>query len=307
MNDKRNKLRNLKSIEFQHPFDRKALQALKNTAGLPKLIEFVNKHSIDRVIKVNHTGSYLLANEEQYSRIYKIYEKACSILDIKIKPKLYIKEGYVINAYATCYSYPIITLFTGTIDKLTDEELGFIIGHELGHIKCKHLLYKDVANKMSIISRIITDATFGFGGILTTGLEVALLYWSRMAEYSCDRAGLLVCQDFDVASKTIIKMAGGTLEKESDINYEGFKNQVKEFEGYDYDSLDKASKIFSVLDDTHPWTVMRASELQKWYDDGSYEKIVERKRTNKRNYVCKVCGRQNKIHSKFCSNCGEKF
>ena len=210
MND-RIKLEKIKAIEYEHVFDRRALSALKNTAGLPKLIEFVNKNSIDRIIKVTHTGSYLLSNETQYPRIYRLFEEACEILDMPVKPKLYISQGYSINAYATCSSYPIITLYTGTIDKLTDEELSFIIGHELGHIKSEHLLYKDVADKMSIISRIITDATFGFGGILSLSLEVALLYWSRMAEYSCDRAGLLVCQDFNAAASVIIKMAGGIL------------------------------------------------------------------------------------------------
>lgn len=306
MND-RIKLEKIKAIEYEHIFDRRALTTLKNTAGLPKLIEFVNKNSIDRIIKVTHTGSYLLSNETQYPRIYRLFEEACEILDMPVKPKLYISQGYSINAYATCHSYPLITLNTGTIDKLTDEELSFIIGHELGHIKSEHLLYKDVADKMSIISRIITDATFGFGGIVSLSLEVALLYWSRMAEYSCDRAGLLVCQDFNAATSVIIKMAGGILENESEVSYKDFKKQVEEFEGYDYDSIDKVAKIFSVLDDTHPWTVMRAAELQKWYEDGSYEKVLNRKRKVSDVGLCKHCGKKNIENSKYCSGCGQEL
>ncbi|MPM28187.1 Protease HtpX [bioreactor metagenome] len=221
-------------------------------------------------------------------------------------PKLYIREGYNIDAYATCYSYPIVTLFTGAIDKMTDEELSFVIGHELGHIKGEHLLYKDVASKMSIISRIITDATFGFGGVVSTSLEVALLYWSRMAEYSCDRAGLLVCQNYDAAIHAIMKLAGGILVNDESISTDAFMEQVKEFVDYDQDSIDKVAKVFSVLDDTHPWTVMRAAELKKWVEDGSYKKTLSRNR-NADILVCSVCGKTNKENSKFCSACGAKL
>lgn len=299
----------IRTIEYEHPLDRQALATLKNTAGLPKVIEFINKHSIDRITKVNHTGSYLLAGENQFAKTYSLFNEACKILDMEVKPQLYIREGYAINAYATCNSYPIVTIYTGTIEKLTDEELNFIIGHELGHIKSEHLLYQDVASKMSIISRIITDVTFGFGGVVSTSLEVALLYWSRMAEYTCDRAGLLVCQNYDAAISAIMKLAGGVLVENESVSTDAFMKQVSEFENYDHDSIDKVAKVFSVLDDTHPWTVMRAAQLKKWYEDGSYEKTINRSRDIDKidKYVCSACGKLNKENSKFCSACGSKL
>ena len=39
---------------------------------------------------------------------------------------------------------------------------------------------------------------------------------------------------------------------------------------FDNDSFDKIFKYASILGESHPWTVMRAKELLRWMEDGSY-------------------------------------
>ncbi|MCR5038646.1 MAG: M48 family metalloprotease, partial [Bacteroidales bacterium] len=68
-----------------------------------------------------------------------------------------------------------ITLTSGLVDMLTDEELDSVIAHECGHILCRHVLYHTVAEWVK--SGL---ASLGILGSLAVPIEYALLYWSRI-------------------------------------------------------------------------------------------------------------------------------
>ncbi|KYO64110.1 hypothetical protein ATZ99_21410 [Thermovenabulum gondwanense] len=95
-----------------------------------------------------------------------------------------------------------------------------------------------------------------------------------MSEFTADRAGLLTCQDPKVAATALMKLAGVPQKYFDRIRIDEFINQVKEFEDYDYDTLDKVAKYLSIMWQDHPWTVMRASELFKWVESGGYEEVI---------------------------------
>ena len=88
---------------------------------------------------------------------------------------------------------------------------------------------------------------------------------------------------------------------------EGFLKQASEF-SFDLTSLtDKTIKTVCIATSTHPWTVMRAAELIKWYESGEYQKIIDNHQTEKCIWadcamdirkgieVCPHCGRPQKI------------
>lgn len=305
-------LKGLATSAYEHPFDKKALEALKNTPGLPALIKTVRKYSFDKIQKVIHTGSYLQVGPRQFSHLNDLFIEACRILDFSVQPKLYIMNQYEINAYATCYADPIVMIGSGCLDVLSDEELLFIMGHELGHVKSQHLLYNDLAYLISYFGAIIGDMTLGIGGLLSKGLELALLYWARMSELTCDRAGLLATQNFDISVSTIAKMAGAPRSYINEISTEAFLQQAREFEGFDFDVLDKIAKALSVMQSTHPWTVMRASELDKWVQAGDYEDVLNKK-FDKPSFgtgpmiQCPACGSMTAEHGNFCAACGSRL
>ena len=130
-----------------------------------------------------------------------ILRKACDLLDSPMVPALYIAPGEI-NAFTAGVKKPLILLYSGAIDCLTPEELLFVIAHEVGHIKSGHVLYYQIAEFIPIIGEIVGAATFGLGEIFGAGLQLALLRWKRMSEYTADRAGLLACKDAEVALRT---------------------------------------------------------------------------------------------------------
>lgn len=263
-------LKGLDHSQYEHPFDQKALSTLENTPGLSLVGNFITKHTIEKIYTVQYTGSNLKVTSENYPKIYEYLQYACQILDLPKVPELYIEWGYSINAFTVGSENPIIVLDSGLIDLCDDDEIMFVIGHEASHIKSLHTMYQMMAQLIDICIDSIP------GGNLVAGpLQYALYYWNRMSEFTADRGGLLCCQNRDAAVRAFMKMAGAPIKEFENLHYDTFIQQATEFKSLDYDAMSKVIKMISVLDNSHPWTVMRAAELLKWADGGDYERLVK--------------------------------
>ena len=86
------------------------------------------------IIRVS-TGSRSLERKENM-RVYNILENLCIANGLRM-PKLYIINDTSLNAFASGLSSRsyAISLSSGIIDKLTDDELEGVIAHELAHIR----------------------------------------------------------------------------------------------------------------------------------------------------------------------------
>ncbi|MBO7124551.1 MAG: M48 family metallopeptidase [Bacteroidales bacterium] len=267
-------LKGLNQDEYEHPFDKKALDTLESTPGLNVIGSFITKHTIERVCMVQYTGSYLKITKDNYPKIYEYLDYAAQILDLERKPELYMQWGYNINAFTIGSENPIIVLNSGLVDLCTEDEILFIIGHECGHIKSNHMLYHMMA---SMINKII-DLIPG-GDFVAFPLQYALYYWNRMSEFTADRAGLLCCQNPQAAVTAFMKMAGTPISEFNNLHTETFLEQARNFKGLDEKNINKVIKIISIAEASHPWIVMRASELLKWQDEGLYDALLKRGRT----------------------------
>jgi Zn-dependent protease with chaperone function len=91
-----------------------------------------------------------------------------------------------------------------------------------------------------------------------------------MAEYTCDRAGLLACQNPDKAFMALIKLSGLPSKYYSPQIIPEFIAQAKEMEEFlKQSNLNKLNEFLLSYHSTHPWTVLRAAELMKWIDNNS--------------------------------------
>ena len=302
-------LHDLHSSDYEHPFDRKALDALEGTPGLDFLTRKVLKIRLDRVYRIQHTGSNIKVGTDCLPDLHREFLRVSDTLNCGHAPELYLTWQYALNAYATGIDIPMVVLYSGCVDLLEPDERAYIMGHEMGHIKSNHILYHQMAQILPNIGRVVGHVTLGLGSLLSGGLQLALLNWYRMSEFTADRAGLLACQNPDATMRSIVKMAGLPIQKFGSGIEEAFVKQAKEFDEYDYDSLNKVIKIYSVMDRTHPWTVMRAAELLKWIDSGGYDAVLKRceketKPVEKGMPVCSECGVQISEMQKFCGGCG---
>lgn len=269
MNRSKKILTGLSADAYEHPFDKKALETLEDTPGLTIAGNFITSNLVERVYNVQYTGSHLKVTKESYPKIYEYLEYACKILDVQQVPELYIEWGYNINACTVGSEKPIIVINSGLIDLCDDDEIMFVIGHELGHVKSNHMLYHMMAQVINVVVSMIP-----FGDVASLPLQYALYYWSRMSEFTADRAGLLCCQNKDAAIRAFMKMAGMPIKQYGDMHYDTFIQQAKDFKLLDYDGMNKVVKLISIADESHPWTVMRAAELLNWIGSGEYQSLT---------------------------------
>ena len=219
------------------------------------------------------------------------------ILGVEDFPEIYTEWGYAVNGYTTGNrDKTMLVLNSGAVDLLTDAQLDYVIGHEMGHIKSGHVLYHLMAQLFSSAISMIP-----LGETLLTPIHYALLYWNRMSEFTADRAALLTCQNKDAAIETIIKMAGAPQKIFDNLNKEAFLKQAEEFEQKFGNIADTAIRTISIMSSSHPWTVYRAGELIKWIESGEYDRILK----EYAGIPCPYdCGNIISKDAKECSRCG---
>jgi uncharacterized tellurite resistance protein B-like protein len=121
----------------------------------------------------------------------------------------YVFDESSINAFVTKgRSQVIVALSSGAVNNLTQQELEFIIGHELGHALFGHL---DVATNY-ILEK----------GNIEPQAAMQLLAWQRAAEISADRAGLICCNSLNIGATALFKTLSG-------LNIEGLAIDPREF------------------------------------------------------------------------------
>ncbi|HEV7403581.1 MAG TPA: M48 family metallopeptidase [Chthoniobacteraceae bacterium] len=304
----------LDAREFQHAFDSAALDALRGTAGLDTLIRMFVKHGLERLFRIQYTGSNLRVTANNYPELLEILTTASTTLAMPAPPQLYLEWGGAINASTIGAEQPIVVLDSGCVDRLSPLELSFVLGHEVGHVKCEHVVYHLLAQSICSLGEMVGDFTMGFGNLLTMPIRSALHRWSRMSELSADRAGLLACQDIDSALSVMVKMAGLPASLNDRVCLPDFIQQAQEFEALDFEVVSKWMKMALHSTQTHPWTVLRASELLKWHQSGDYQAVLDRttrdrgrKRTIDGRAFCRNCSYRLDGTEAFCPNCGQEL
>ena len=262
-------LTDISSAAWEHPADRAALNALRAIPGFDQVVRKVMAYFGERGIRQLFLANAVRVGPTQRPRLWAQYQEVLQTLDWKEVPDLYVTQTPLVNAAAVGFEKPFIVLNSGLMELLNEEERRDILGHELGHIMSGHTTYTTIA--IIILTIGINNLPF-LAGIALLPFQLALMEWYRKAEFSADRAGLLVTQDLRVTAGTFMKMAGGK-ELDDTLSVDAFLEQASQYEG----SSDLADKIWQVINTafrTHPFGTVRAAELQRWVQSGAYDKIL---------------------------------
>lgn len=304
-------LAGLKPQAYEHPLDRKALDALQQTGGLETLVRKANEWGLERMLQVRLTGSHLKATADTFPELHETLCTAVATIDLPLLPELYVASLGEINAFTAGVGKPIVVVGAEAVDALTADELLFLLGREIGHIKSGHVLYYQIAEFVPVFGEILGGVTLGLGELAGAGLQIALTNWRRMSELTADRAGLLACQDANVALTVMMKLAGLPRSRYEQANTEDFIAQARAFEALDSDALSWVARRLSVMGQAHPWTVLRAQQCLAWIDDGSYERVLGANHQGARPALgaafCVKCGAKLGGADVFCNGCGARL
>lgn len=285
------KLIGLKPSDYEHPLDKKALDTLKSNVLLRKAMTELVHYGVERVQRIQYTGSCLKISDKNYPEMHQLLSDTCETLGLDKVPDFYMQWEYALNAMTTGEKQPLIIAYSGLFDLLTEKEIQYILGHEVGHILSHHVLYHMIVEGSLSIT--------GMASFLGGALELPLFYWYRMSELTGDRAGLLACQDFKTAISAMIKMAGLPKSQYDRIDIDAFLEQAREFRESYTGMVDETIKFLSIAQSTHPWLVLRAAELLEWVESGEYDRILNSKKA----IVCPHCDLEIPADASICPYC----
>src|ERR1700677_3874315 len=263
------RLTGISSRAYEHPADRSALVALRKLSGFDVLLSKLFGLFNERALRLMFLAGAVKVSERQFPHIYSLVRDGSYILDLPDIPECYVMQSPLVNAMAIGRDRPFVGLTTGLVNLNDEEELRFVVGHELGHILSGHAVYRTMLLILIQLSVRIAWMPIGYIGLraIIWGLEE----WFRKSELSCDRAGLLAGQDVDAARRALMKLAGGPYL--SELNPDAFREQAHEYDAVP-DLRDSILKLLQLQGNTHPFAVVRFAELDHWINSGDYERIL---------------------------------
>lgn len=201
--------RNLRSGHFCNAFRLKRETALSDLLrqtfqvdALSPLIKPLEQETSSFCFTENHGDGHIV--EKNFApRLEKILRDVCECLNIKEEFSFYVTnhplQGAWIWGGISSYGKNFITLTSELIASLSDEQLRFVIGHEIGHW---------IFN-INDVTALIGQAYDGEERIPSVSMHNLLATWKKCAELSADRVGLLCCGSLDVASSTLFRVSTG--------------------------------------------------------------------------------------------------
>jgi Zn-dependent protease with chaperone function len=160
-------------------------------------------------------GNAVKINEQQLPEIYEIVKKQAIALEMEKIPDVYLMQaGGVLNAFATRFmGNNYVVIYSDILEQAFDSNehaVEFIIGHEMGHVKRKHIL-----------KRLLL-----FPAVIVPFLGTA---YSRGCEYTCDSIGAALSPK-GVRNGLLVLASGKKLYKK--INVERFIDQSNTETGF---------------------------------------------------------------------------
>jgi Zn-dependent protease with chaperone function len=171
--------------------------------------------------------------------------------------EVFLAPGQALNAYTFGLFRPrIVVLYSSLLRVMDADELRFIVGHELGHVRLGHTALNSLVGGMAgIPSPFMASAV----------LAIAFLWWNRACEFSADRAGLLACGKPSKAVSALVKLAAGDRVR-SRAEYE---RVVRTIEEEDDHALANVTEALS----SHPMMVRRIEELRRYASSSEYQRL----------------------------------
>jgi Zn-dependent protease with chaperone function len=211
------------------------------------------------VARAELLGTAVKVSPQQFPAIHALAARCAEALHIAT-PTIYIAPQLALNAHTFGTDDDSYIVINGMlVDHLNEAELLDVIGHECGHIQNNHVVF-------STALYYLVHFANRFVKWVVTPAVMALQSWSRRAEITCDRAGLLCTRSLDVSQAVLLKLALGSQRLYKDLNVEAFLTQLDESKG----GPAKYTELFR----DHPYLPKRVQALRVFGESAYYRGIL---------------------------------
>lgn len=204
---------------------------------------------VDLTLDRDFRNTSLRVTKDIAPRLYATLEAVKRSLGVLANVDLYIRRGGEINAFCAreSESHYVIGINGGLVEKMNYKQIEFVIGHELGHAVYEH--------HQLPVHRIVSETDQASPEDIEN-----LMRWSRMAEISADRAGLMACDDINACVGAMLVLTTGIstdlLEANTDEYISHCRNIIDEM---------LATEDLESLYSTHPFNPLRVVALREFW------------------------------------------
>jgi len=180
-----------------------------------------------------------------------VVERCRTALEIELPVELYVVPMAQFNAfsYGSERGRVLVALTSELLQKFDDDELAFVMGHELGHFVFQHHTIP--------VARLLTTES----GI-SAEQAIMLFSWQRYAEISADRAGLVCAGAVAPTARAFFKIASGMSGDRITFDIEAYLEQIGDIEA---EAAELQSAKASPRPDwfaSHPFSPLRVRAAQ---------------------------------------------
>ena len=253
----------LRVRDFAHPDDLAAMNALKKSSALNKLISFVEDKSTRMLIQTQTLGSCVRISAHSNERLYRVVRDTCDVLGYNQMPEIYTYRCYKTDVIPHGVNSPVLVVPDFAVNAFDDALLQFSVGRAVTRLMSEHL-------KLYIAANAINRLTNYGSGIVSDAVKVPLANWMRKSELTADRGGLLASQDFHSAMKFLMIKAGMPFSQVENVDERDYIDTCMS-----NSKLVNASKKLQTLNNYQGWANDRVIELYLWYAKGAYDELLD--------------------------------
>ena len=242
----------LARIRFQP--ERELLDSLFERFGLEEILSHFESSGGARSLHDLVLGTHIRLTEVLAPRLFHLFADVREAAGFDEPVQLFVLGDPDMNAFAMNSWDPelphAVSLTSGAVERMTDAELRFVLGHEIGHLAYRHY-------RVNLIPRALEDDEGE--SLVPPLLHRRLQTLGRLAELSADRAGFLAAgRDLQTAVSVFFKLTAGLGPEHLQFDIDAFLAQLADLRTM------KRSQVLAAF--SHPVTPVRVRALQRFAD-----------------------------------------
>lgn len=193
-----------------------------------------------------------------FSKMHRLCENVLGALDYHEGVDFYISNNTEINCYAIYNDSGqnhIVIINTPVVEKFDDDEIKFILGHEIGHLISQN------AKLRKIINYVFPDYA-NIPLIFKNKIDL----WEKLSELTADRFGYIASPNFEKCVTNFFKLSSGLNLDKLDFNTDSYLIEI--------DSIIKNMQENPVnIVTSHPINPIRIKALELFSNSELYKNI----------------------------------
>ena len=210
---------------------------------------FLKQFNNSNTHRMHLLSTSLKITKEITPKIYNIIDNILTQLEIlDINLECYVYNDAEMNA--SCFSIEdntniVIMISSGLVNNMKEDELAFVIGHEIGHYIFGHLEYREIVREKNEL----------------LDMKISRVYQSH--EISADRIGLICSGSIESSLRAIIKTVSGLSDEFITHNLHSYLHQIQSLKYDDLAHSKHTHPIFPIR--AKSLTLFSMSELYYWW------------------------------------------